>query len=147
MSDEFWFISRRVAGHPWSVIIYINERRHTRLSNCCEARRQVGTRLGQGAFTLLAVEAARPCMRCILDQDPVARKQAAKIAKYRGQYDQYGNRLTRTMINTQNILSNTEEIFNNIFTDDVDPGVEEEQEQNITESKSVHISDYNFGKK
>ena len=86
-------------------------------------------------------------MRCILDQDPVARKQAAKIAKYRGQYDQYGNRLTRTMINTQNILSNTEEIFNNIFTDDVDPGVEEEQEQNITESKSVHISDYNFGKK
>ena len=51
------------------------------------------------------------------------------------------------MINTQNILSNTEEIFKNIFADDVDPGVEEEQEQNITESKSVHISDYNFGKK
>ena len=107
----------------------------------------VGSRLGQGAFTLLSVEAARPCMRCILDQDPIARKQAAKIAKYRGQYDEYGNRLTRTMINTQNILSNTDEIFNNIFTD-VDTRVEEEEEdQNIMENKSANISDYNFGRK
>ena len=129
------------------MIIYINERRHTRLSNCCEARRQVGTRLGQGAFTLLAVEAARPCMRCILDQDPVARKQAAKIAKYRGQYDQYGNRLTKTMINTQNILNSSDEIFNNIFTD-VDTKEEEEADQKKKmEKKTVDISDYNFGKK
>ena len=107
----------------------------------------VGSRLGQGAFTLLSVEAARPCMRCILDQDPIARKQAAKIAKYRGQYDEYGNRLTRTMINTQNILSNTDEIFNNIFTD-VKTRVEEEKEdKNMMENKSANISDYNFGKK
>ena len=107
----------------------------------------VGARLGQGAFTLLSVEAAQPCLRCIMERDPIARRQAAKVAKYRGQYDQYGNRLTRTMINTQNILSNTDEIFNNIFTD-VDTRVEEEKEdQNMMENKSANISDYNFGKK
>ena len=105
----------------------------------------VGSRLGQGAFTLISVEAARPCMKCILEQDPIARKQAAKIAKYRGQYDQYGNRLTRTMINTQNILNTSDEIFNNIFTD-VDTK-EQEEDQNIMENKAVDISDYNFGKK
>ena len=74
-------------------------------------------------------------MKCILEQDPIARKQAAKIAKYRGQYDQYGNRLTRTMINTQNILNTSDEIFNNIFTD-VDTK-EEEEYQNIMENKEV----------
>ena len=104
----------------------------------------VGSRLGQGAFTLVSVEGARHCMRCILEQDPIARKQSAKIAKYRGQYDQYGNRLTRTMINTQNIINNSDEIFNNIFTD-VD--TKEEEDQNIMENKAVDISDYNFGKK
>ena len=46
-TDEFWFMSRRVEGHPWSVTIYINKRTHVRLSNCCEARRTVGQRLGQ----------------------------------------------------------------------------------------------------
>ena len=47
VTDEFWFMSRRVEGHPWSVTIYINKRTHVRLSNCCEARRTVGQRLGQ----------------------------------------------------------------------------------------------------
>ena len=130
-----------MAGHPWSVIIYINDRRHTRLSNCCESRRMVGSRLGQGAFTLLSVEAARPCMRCILDQDPIARKQAAKIARYRGQYDQYGNRLTRTMINTQNLLANND-IFN-----EMDSKYQEEvqDEEDETENKQLDPADYNFG--
>ena len=114
-----------------------------RMPDTPQCRRSVGSRLGQGAFTLLSVEAARPCMRCILDQDPVARKQAAKIAKYRGQYDQYGNRLTRTMINTQNIINSSDEIFNNIFTG-VD-SKEEDEEQHIMEEKGVDISDYNFG--
>ena len=66
VGDEFWFISRRVDGHPWSVTIFINGRSHVRLSNCCEARRTVGARLGQGAFTLLKLEGAQPCIRCVV---------------------------------------------------------------------------------
>ena len=140
-SDEFWFISRRVSGQPWSVIIYINGRRHLRLSNCCEARRVVGARLGQGAFTLLSVEAAQPCLRCIMERDPIARRQAAKVAKYRGQYDQYGNRLTRTMINTQNLLANND-IFN-----EMDSKYQEEvqDEEDESENKQLDPADYNFG--
>ena len=49
------------------------------------------------------------------------------------------------MINTQNIINTSDEIFNNIFTD-VDTK-EEEEYQNIMENKAVDISDYNFGKR
>ena len=82
-------MSRRVDGHPWSVTIYINNRSHVRLSNCCESRRTVGSRLGQGVFTLLAVEGAEPCMRCVMERDPVAQRQVARINKYRGEYDRW----------------------------------------------------------
>ena len=33
------------------------------LSACCESKRTVGTRLGQGMFTLVSVEGAQPCIR------------------------------------------------------------------------------------
>ena len=82
-------MSRRVEGHPWSVTIYINKRSHVRLSNCCESRRKVGSRLGQGVFTLVGVEGAEPCMRCVMDSDPVAQRQVARINKYRGEYDRW----------------------------------------------------------
>ena len=55
LTDEFWFMSRRVEGHPWSVTIYINKRTHVRLSNCCEARRTVGQRLGQVFLSLFLI--------------------------------------------------------------------------------------------
>ena len=47
-TDEFYFISRRVDGFPWSITIFINKKAHVRLSNCCESRRVIGSRLGQG---------------------------------------------------------------------------------------------------
>ena len=128
-----------MAGCPWSVIIYINSRRHLRLSNCCEARRVVGARLGQGAFTLMSVEAAQPCMRCILEQDPIAKRQAAKVAKYRGQYDQFGNRLTRTLINTQNLFRDND-IFNDLKYEE-----EADHEEEEIEDPKLDLSDYNFG--
>ena len=87
MTDEFYFISRRVEGFPWSITVFINKKAHIRLSNCCESRRVIGSRLGQGAFTLVDVEGSQPCMKCVMKKDPVAQKQEAKIAKYRGEYD------------------------------------------------------------
>ena len=132
-------MSRRVEGHPWSVTIYINKRTHVRLSNCCEARRVVGARLGQGAFTLISVEAAQPCMRCIMEQDPIAKRQAAKVAKYRGQYDQFGNRLTRTLINTQNLFTDND-IFNDLKYEE-----EGDHEEEEIEDPKLDLSDYNFG--
>ena len=82
-------MSRRVQGHPWSVTIYINKRSHVRLSTCCESRRRLGSRLGQGAFTLVGVEGAVPCLRCFMDRDPAAQRQVARINKYRGEYDRW----------------------------------------------------------
>ena len=61
--DEFWFTSRRVEGHPFSLTIFVNKQCHVRLSACCEKKRTVGSRLGQGIFTLISVEGARPCIR------------------------------------------------------------------------------------
>ena len=34
-------------------------------------------------------------VRCMLDKDPIAQRHMAKINKYRGEYDKWGNRLTR----------------------------------------------------
>ena len=76
-----------------------------------------------------------------MERDPIARRQAAKVAKYRGQYDQYGNRLTRTLINTQNLLANND-IFN-----EMDSKYQEEvqDEEDETENKQLDPADYNFG--
>ena len=44
-----------------------------------------------------------------MEEDPVAQKHLAKLAKYRGEYDEWGNRLTRSMLNTRHLLEGPEE--------------------------------------
>ena len=63
VGDEFWFTSRRVEGSSFSLTIFVNKQCHVRLSACCETKRKVGTRLGQGVFQLVRVEQAEPCVR------------------------------------------------------------------------------------
>ena len=60
---EFWFSSRRMEGASFSLAIFVNKQCHVRLSACCESKRKVGTRLGQGVFQLVRVENADPCVR------------------------------------------------------------------------------------
>ena len=63
VGDEFWFWSRRVEGSSFSLTIFVNKQCHVRLSACCESKRRVGSRLGQGVFQLVRVEQAEPCVR------------------------------------------------------------------------------------
>ena len=65
VGDKFWFTSRRVDGCSFSLTIFVNRQCHVRLSACCESKRKVGTRLGQGVFQLMRVEQADPCVRWI----------------------------------------------------------------------------------
>ena len=39
-----------------------------------------------------------------MEDDPIAQKHLAKLSKYRGEYDEWGNRLTKTMLNTRHLL-------------------------------------------
>ena len=39
-----------------------------------------------------------------MEDDPIAQKHLAKLSKYRGEYDEWGNRLTRSMLNTRHLL-------------------------------------------
>ena len=39
-----------------------------------------------------------------MEDDPIAQKYLAKLSKYRGEYDEWGNRLTRSMLNTRHLL-------------------------------------------
>ncbi len=111
--DEFQFTSRRCDGYPFSLTIYVNRQCHVRLSTCCEAKRMVGARLGQGCFQLLHLQGAQPCiryallynpfvranirnghyLRCVLERDPIAQKHMSRIQKMRGTYDSLGNRV------------------------------------------------------
>nr|XP_040565747.1 glutamate-rich protein 3-like [Lepeophtheirus salmonis] len=92
VGEEFKFTSRRCEGYPFSLTIYVNRQSHVRLSTCCESRRTIGSRLGQGYFQLLHLQDAEPCIRCLIEKDPVARKHLATLKKHRGTYDLYGNR-------------------------------------------------------
>ena len=67
VGDEFWFTSRRVEGSSFSLTIFVNKQCHVRLSACCESKRKIGTRLGQGVFQLVRVEQAEPCVRYLLE--------------------------------------------------------------------------------
>ena len=37
-----------------------------------------------------------PLSRCLLELDPVAQKHLAKLKRFRGQYDEWGNRIPRS---------------------------------------------------
>ena len=39
-----------------------------------------------------------------MEEDPIVQKHLAKLSKYRGEYDEWGNRLTRSMLNTRHLL-------------------------------------------
>ena len=88
-----------------------------------------------------------------MDQDPVARKQVAKIAKYRGEYDRWGNRLTRTMLNTKHLLENSnDDIFKTIEKEMEDEyyinetsDVEDEFSDSRIRDTKLDLSEYNFG--
>ena len=77
-----------------------------------------------------------------MKQDPIARRQAARVARYRGQYDQFGNRLTRTFINTQNLLADND-IFNEMDAKHWEEGHHDEE---VLEDQKLDLSDYNFGR-
>ena len=88
-----------------------------------------------------------------MDQDPVARKQVAKIAKYRGEYDRWGNRLTRTMLNTKHLLENSnDDIFKTIEKEMEDEyyinetsDVEDDYSDSRIRDTKLNLSEYNFG--
>ena len=40
----------------------------------------------------------------MLDRDPIAQRHMAKINKYRGEYDKWGNRLTKSYLNVRHLL-------------------------------------------
>ena len=79
-----------------------------------------------------------------MEQDPVAKRRMAKIAKYRGEYDKWGNRFTKTMINTKHLLeNNNEDIFQSIKQEMENQ--QENDDEDITPGK-LDLSQYNFGK-
>ena len=47
--------------------------------------------------------------RCVMEEDPIAQKHLARLSRFRGEYDQWGNRLTRTMLNTQHLMEGPEQ--------------------------------------
>ncbi|XP_069795537.1 glutamate-rich protein 3 isoform X2 [Narcine bancroftii] len=67
-ADRFQFVSRRHSGFPFSLTFFVNGLQVDRLSSCCEFRHRRGSRLGgrRPYFTILAVDGAAPCYRCII---------------------------------------------------------------------------------
>ena len=75
-----------------------------------------------------------------MEQDPVAQKRVAKIAKYRGEYDRWGNRYTKTMLNTRHLLQNSnEDIFQTIKKEMEDTAVDDRPRSRLD------LSQYNLG--
>ena len=44
-----------------------------------------------------------------MEDDPIAQKHLAKLSKYRGEYDEWGNRLAGSMLNTKHLLEGPDE--------------------------------------
>ena len=100
-----------------------------------------------------------------MDRDPVAQRQVARINKYRGEYDRWGNRLTRTMLNTKHLLEtgSSEDIFKTIQDElecaeperpvTVDEDHEEEPRQHrprrrqLENPETLNVRNYNFGRR
>ena len=98
-----------------------------------------------------------------MDRDPVAQKQVAKINTYRGEYDRWGNRLTRTMLNTKHLLEGSSEDIFRTIQDELecaeperpeaeDDDHEEEPRQHrprrrqLETPESLDVRNYNFGR-
>ncbi|XP_059839655.1 glutamate-rich protein 3 isoform X9 [Hypanus sabinus] len=67
-AERFEFVSRRHAGFPFSLTFFLNGLQVDRLSSCCEFRHRRGSRLGgrHPHFTIVSVQGATPCYRCII---------------------------------------------------------------------------------
>ncbi|XP_023342787.1 glutamate-rich protein 3 [Eurytemora carolleeae] len=142
VGDEFWFTSRRVEGFPFSLTMFVNKQCHVRLSACCESKRIVGTRLGQGMFTLVGVEGADPCLRCMLEKDPVAQKHLAKLKKYRGEYDEWGNRITRST----HLLLDTPDSEKRKRRRNNKKKMKQEEEEEEEKERSKDIEEYEYSR-
>ena len=57
-----------------------------------------------GEITTVRVNLTSPHSSCLLELDPVAQRHMAKIKKYRGEYDKWGNRLTKSYLNVRHLL-------------------------------------------
>ncbi|XP_061434676.1 glutamate rich 3-like [Lethenteron reissneri] len=76
--DEFEFESRRHAGFPFSLTVFVGGVPHARVSACCEHRHRRGARLGAGAlFTFTGARGGAPCYRCVIARSR-ARKPTAR---------------------------------------------------------------------
>lgn len=70
----------------------------------------------------------------------MVQKRVAKIAKYRGEYDRWGNRYTKTMLNTRHLLHNSnEDIFQTIKKEMEDTAVDDRPRSRLD------LSQYNLG--
>ena len=82
--------------------------------------------------------------RCVMEEDPVAQKHLAKLAKYRGEYDEWGNRLTRSMLNTRHLLEGPEEAKQRKSRGRKKKIKEEKENEN--EETNEPFPDYHFSK-
>ena len=70
----------------------------------------------------------------------MSRRRLAKLAKYRGEYDRWGNRYTKTQLNTKHLLQPSNE--------DILQSIQQELEDNAGEEvprTSLDLSQYNLG--
>ena len=87
--------------------------------------------------------------RCLLEEDPIAKKHLAKLKKYQGEYDEWGNRLTRTYLNTRHLLEDPEKKPKRKpkkvrkRTSSYEEEIEDDEED---EYNGFRMEDYNFGK-
>jgi hypothetical protein len=110
---------------------------------------------------LVRVEEAEPCvrwvtqfskvtidifiLRCLLEEDPIAQKHLAKIKKYRGEYDEWGNRLTRTYLNTRHLLEDPDKPKKKKSRGRRRQKSQEEEPDE--DEEEFRMEDYNFGRK
>ena len=109
----------------------------------------------------MRVEEAEPCvrwvtrlnivtveiflLRCLLEEDPIAQKHLAKIKKYRGEYDEWGNRLTRTYLNTRHLLEDPDKPKKKKSRGRRRQKSQEEEPNE--DEEEFRMEDYNFGMK
>ena len=78
-----------------------------------------------------------------MEEDPIAQKHLARLSRYRGEYDQWGNRLTRTMLNTQHLLEGDDQGNQRKSRD------RQKKKDKAGDAKTTQhdITDYKFSKK
>ena len=78
-----------------------------------------------------------------MEDDPVAQKHLAKLSKYRGEYDEWGNRLTRSMLNTRHLLEGPDEEKKRRRRERKKKSKENEEDK---KTDHLNLDDYKFSK-